>query len=228
MPSFKVNQSLSDFQHLVDLLYSLPDDRQYSLSDLLVQQQRFTMRALKGVRQADKSKITLNLLIASSWLASIANRLHIDLDIEVWQRFPGVCSYCSSQPCACNKAKPQRRQKNPHPKGQRPKSLADMQQMFTKIYPPQKRTVADAGVHLAEEMGEVSEAVHNYLGQHRADMFDEIKFEMADYVSCLLGLASSADIDVAKELAEMYYNNCHVCHKQPCVCSFSAVAKLKT
>lgn len=228
MLSFKADQSLSEFQSLMEAIYGLPDDRLYTLSDLLVQQQRFTMRSLKGIRQNDKTKIILNMTIAFSWLMSISNRLHIDLESEVWQRFPGVCSYCSGQPCVCAKVKPKSRQKNVKPKGKKPDSLANLQKMFEQIYPVQNRTIADAGVHLAEEMGEVSEAVHNYSGQHKVELFEEIKLELADYISCLLGLANSIDCDMSKELAVMYRNNCHICHEAPCVCSYASVAKLRT
>jgi len=99
--------------------------------------------------------------------------------------------------------------------------------MFGEIYPVASRTLADAGVHLAEEMGETSEAVHNYLGQHLGKQFDDIKIEVADYISCIFSVANSADFNVSKELSEMFYKNCHVCHKVPCICSFSTVVKYR-
>src|SRR5207245_1528727 len=138
--------------------------------------------------------------ISFSWLMAVANRLHIDLETEVWKRFPGLCSYCGRQPCACKQTKPKNRQKITKGVGTRPKSLADNQIMFEKIYPSSSRSLADEGVHLAEEMGEVSEAIHNYLGQHKEPLFDEVKLEMADYVSCLFGTANSSYFDVATEL----------------------------
>ena len=100
--------------------------------------------------------------------------------------------------------------------------------MFEEVYPANGRTLADAGVHLAEEVGEVSEAVHNYLGQHQEKLFTEVKLELADFFSCAFGVANSAHIDVAQELAKMYENGCHICHQTPCTCSYSEVTKLKT
>lgn len=225
---FKPTQSLHDFQTLIDDIYGLPDDRLYSLDNILTQQQRFTMRALKGVRKDDVAKTRVNLLIALSWSMAVANRLHIDMQDMIWQRFPNLCSYCGHKPCICKATKPKNR---PVLKiGSQPKdfSLANIQTMFEEIYPSADRTIDEAGVHLAEEMGEVTEAVHNFLGQHQRKQFDEITDEMADYVSCVFGLANSAGIDVAKELAKMYKQNCHVCHKAPCECSFSSVARLNS
>lgn len=226
--SFKSTQSLSQFQAAIQQIYGLPDDRLYSIWDLLTQQQRFTMRALKGVRKNDPKKIRLNLLIGLSWAMAVANRLHIDIENELWERFPGVCSYCTNQPCVCKQLKPVHRKRPKKITEKRPRSLPDVQIMFGKIYPAESRSVADAGVHLAEEMGEVSEAVHNYLGQHTRELFDEIAVELADYLSCVFGLANSVKLDVAKELARLYVRNCHVCHQAPCVCTFSSVSKIKT
>ncbi len=226
MIKFQDKDSIKGFQKFVNDVYSLPDDRNYSIHDLLTQQQRFVMRALKGIRKGDIEKLKLNLLIAFSF--SMIERLHIDIEEEVWKRFPYLCSYCGNKPCICKKIKPVERLKVKINNNLRPKTLSGFQKMFSEIYPPDTRTLADAGVHLAEEMGEVSEAIHNYLGQHQQKQFDEIKLELADFVSCMFGVANSAKIDVAKELEKMYYNGCHVCHKAPCECSFSEVAKLKT
>lgn len=226
--SFPAGGTIGDLQGFVEKVYGLPDDRIYSLWDLLVQEERFAMRALKGMRQHDAEKLKHNLLIALSWLMSIANRLHINIEKETWRRFPGLCSYCGKQPCACQTIKPSARLAITADDSGHPTTLAEMQAMFGRIYPAEKRTLADAGVHLAEEIGEVSEAIHNYLGEHREPQFDDVKLELADLVSCIFGVANSAQIDVARELSAMYMNNCHVCHHAPCTCTFSDVVRLRT
>lgn len=228
MPRFQKNQSLSEFQAFVKDVYGLPNDRSYSLESLLTQQQRFSMRALKGIRKRDKEKIKFNLLISLSWFMSIANRLHIDVEDCVWKRFPMLCSYCAGKPCRCRKIKPSKRQKVRIDNALRPHALSEFQEMFRLIYPVKSRTLADAGVHLAEEMGEVAEAIHHYYGQHLHRQFNDIRYEIADFMSCAFGVANSAEINVAEELGKMFSNNCHVCHKAPCVCSFSFVSKIET
>lgn len=186
------------------------------------------MRALKGIRKGDVEKLKFNLLISLSWLMAIGNRLHIDIGEEVWKRFPGLCSYCGGNPCQCKKIRPKKRKYVKIVDSRRPKNLAGFQKMFNSIYPPEGRTLFHAGVHLAEEVGEVGEAVHNYLGQHRKKQFENIKRETADLVSCIFGVANSAEIDVAKELGKMFSNNCHICHKNPCTCNFTSVSSLRT
>lgn len=222
------NSSLAQFQNLIGEIYGLPDDRLYSIPDLLVHKQRFAMRALKGIRKGNMDKLKLNLLISFSWLMAIANRLHINVEDEVWKRFPMLCSYCGGKPCRCKKIKLDKRAAVKIDGRARPKTIVLFQNMFSQIYPAEQRTLADSGIHLAEEIGEVGEAVHAYLGQHLEKQFDEIKLEMADYVSCLFGVANSAKIDVAGSLIKMFAHGCHVCGKIPCQCGFSKVANIKT
>jgi NTP pyrophosphatase (non-canonical NTP hydrolase) len=228
MAQFKKTGTIADFQKFIKEVYSLPDDRLYSIWDILTQQQRFTMRALKGIRKGNVDKVKVNLMVAFSWLMAIVNRLHINIEEEVWNRFPYLCSYCGKLPCACKSIKSAERAVVKADNTKRPHGLAAFQKMFSEIYPAAGRTPEAAGVHLAEEMGEVSEAIHNYLGQHLQKQFHEVRIELADFVSCVLGLANSLNIDVAKELEAMYSDNCHVCHEAPCVCSFSEVAALKS
>ncbi|MCH7597811.1 hypothetical protein IID27_02065 [Patescibacteria group bacterium] len=228
MASFRKNQTLNKFQTLIGEIYALTDDRTYSLWDLLTQQQRFTMRALKGIRKGNKKKLIKNLMISLSWLMAIANRFHITIEDEVWRRFPMCCSYCGKKPCECKQTKLSRRKKIRIKKFIKPRSLSGMQRIFNEIYPSKSRTLADAGVHWAEEMGEVSEAIHNYLGQHFEKQFDGIKHELADCTSCIFGVANSADINIAIELEKMFYKNCHVCHEAPCICTFTTVSQLRT
>jgi len=224
---FYTEQSLGDLQEFIKEVYSLPDDRLYSLEDLLNQVQRFAMRSLKGIRKGDTEKIKKKLLISIMWTLAISNRLHIDLEEEVWIRFPMLCSYCGNKPCICKKAKVDKRQKVKVNDSSKPKSLSGFQHMFDAIYPRDGRTIVDAGIHLAEEVGEVSEAVHNYIGQHLQKQFEEVKLEIADLISCACGIANSLNIDLGAEFAKILHDNCHVCHTLPCSCSFTTIALLK-
>ncbi|MBP9855719.1 MAG: hypothetical protein KBC48_00210 [Candidatus Pacebacteria bacterium] len=228
MAKFNKKDTIAEFQKFTSLVYGLPDDRQYSIWDMLTQQQRFTMRALKGIRKENVATVRNNICISFAWLMGIANRLHINIEDEVWNRFPYVCSYCGKAPCACKATKFGKRAVVKIDNHKRPHSLGAFQKMFEEVYPSKNRTAFQAGVHLAEEMGEVSEAVHNYLGQHLQKQFIEVKLELADLVSCIFGVVNSLNIDLAKELEIMFKDNCHICHKVPCECTFSQVASLRS
>jgi len=222
------NHSIPQFQNLIYELYASPDDRLFSIHDMVSNQIRFTMRAIKGIRKSDKVKLRKNLLIAFSWLAAIANRLHIDLDKVIWHRFPYLCSYCGQKPCVCKKNKIKERVKIIGRNAIKPGTMTGFQKMFTQIYPPASRTLTDAGVHLAEETGEVDETIHIYLGEHQNNQFLKIENEIADWISCMFGAANSAGINIGNELEKHYSNNCHACHNVPCTCNFSFVAKYKS
>ncbi|PIT93100.1 MAG: hypothetical protein COU06_01710 [Candidatus Harrisonbacteria bacterium CG10_big_fil_rev_8_21_14_0_10_38_8] len=225
MASYKKNQSIAQYQKFIEKVYAVPGDRNFSLEEILVQHQRFTMRALKGIRKNDQKKLKFNLLDSFSWSFTIANRLHFSLENILWQRFSYLCSYCASVPCICKIKKVKKRRKIIVDNTKRPKSLKGFQKMFNEIYPKEGRTLEHAGIHLAEESGEVSEAVHAFLTNqtNRKERFLNIKEELADYISCSFGVANSSDIDIAEGLSDLFYNNCLACHKAPCKCTLDSI-----
>ena len=225
---FRENESIADYQEMMSAVYSIPDDRAFSISDLLSHQARFTMRALKGIRKGDMKKLKNNLVVSLSWVATISNRLHIDMQAALWRRFPHLCSYCGSCPCLCKREKIIKRAKVNHSRANMPKTMQEFQKMFQKIYPPKNRSLADAGIHLAEETGEMTESIHNFLGQHKRKQFESIELEIADWISCMFGLANSACFDLASESAKYFASGCHICHHTPCSCNFSYIADFKS
>jgi len=228
MASVKSNTTIKEYQNFVKEVYGLCNDRDFSVGDMLANVERFVMRGLKGIRKKDPEKTKLNLMIALSWFVSLMNQLHIDLGNEVWQRFPYVCSYCGVCPCICWARKIKIRQKISRNDRLRPNTLSDFQKMFKKIYPPQGRSLEHEGVHLAEETGELSEAILKYRGAHQEEDFNEIALEAADFFSCLAGVFNSLDFDIARQLAANFSHNCHVCKKAPCQCSFIDIVRFKS
>ena len=228
MASIKKDTTIKEYQSFVKEIYGLNNDRYFNVEDMLTQIQRFTMRGLKGIRKKNIEKTKENLLISTSWFMSILNQLHIDIEDEIWKRFPYVCSYCAGCPCSCAATRPENRQKVTIDDNKRPKTLKEFQDMFKKIYPPENRTIADAGIHLAEELGEFSEAILSYRGQHNDNVFDQVALEAADLFSCYIGVFNSADIDLAEELSKYFSENCHDCKKNPCECNFKHIIEYKS
>ena len=228
MPVILPDTSIKQYQNFVNEVYGIPNNRHFELSEMLTNIQRFAMRGLKGIRKGDIQKVKINLLISFSWFISTMNRLHIDVEEEIWKRFPYLCSYCGTTPCSCKIKRPEQRQKVPIEQSKRPKTLSEFQEMFNEIYPTHMRTLEHAGVHLAEEIGEFSEALLAYRGERTEEDFQEVMLEAADYFSCLMGVFNSLNIDVAQEIANVFTNNCHVCKNAPCTCSFSFVKRFKS
>jgi NTP pyrophosphatase (non-canonical NTP hydrolase) len=228
MSKVKKNTTIREYQDFIKEVYGIPNDRHFSLWDMISNMERFTMRGLKGIRKGDKEKTKLNLLISLSWFTSLMNRLHIDVEEDVWQRFPYLCSYCGSCPCCCKEKKVDRRKKITIDNSKRPKTLEEFQLMFNEIYPAQERTLDHAGVHLAEEIGEFSEAILAYRGGREDGDFEKVELEASDLFSCQAGVFNSLGVSMAKELSVIFSKNCHVCKKSPCVCDFTYITKFKS
>jgi len=228
MNSIRENTTIKEYQEFVKEVYGFSNDRYFNLWDMVSNIERFTMRGLKGIRKKDIKKTKINLLIALSWFMSTMNQLHIDIENEIWKRFPYLCSYCGFGPCSCREKKIEGRKEVLVNDSKKPKTLQEFQRMFKIIYPPDARTIEYAGVHLAEEIGEFSEAVLVYRGKHKDEDFKNIKLEAADFYSCMAGVFNSIEIDMAKELSIMFSNNCHICKKSPCICDFEDITRFKS
>ncbi len=228
MATLKETATITDYQNFIREVYGVPNDKHFSVGDMHTNVERFLMRGLKGIRKKDPEKIKSNLMIATSWCLSLLNRFHIPLEEEVWQRFPYLCSYCGSCPCTCKAQKISTRQAVRVDESKRPHTIRDFQEMFKQIYPPAGRTLEHAGIHLAEELGEFSEAILIYQSSRNEKDFANIRLEVADFFSCLMGVFNSADIDVARELSAYFSENCHKCKQAPCACTFTDVLSFKS
>lgn len=217
------NSSIADWQKFISDVYLYQNNRRFDAGEMFDQIQRFAMRGLKGVRKNSPELIKRNLIISASWLFSMMGRYSIDVEDEVWKRFPFVCSYCNSLPCACGESHSKERLRVQIVESRRPKTVFEFQKMFEEIYPLGKRTLEHAGIHFAEELGEFSEAFWVYLRSKDDADFDKLKLEAADLFSCIFGIFNSLRADLAGELAVMYSNNCHVCHKAPCECTYAFI-----
>lgn len=228
MASVKQDTTIREYQGFVKEVYGLPNDRYFSLWDMVSNVERFMMRGLKGIRKNDKEKTKINLLLAFSWFISIMNQLHIDIENQTWRRFPYLCSYCGSCPCSCKEKKIEGRQNVSLDESKRPRTLEEFQDMFNKIYPAERRTIEHAGVHLAEEAGEFSEALLTYRGRHKDEDFKTLELEAADLFSCIMSIFNSLGVSVAKELSLVFSNNCYVCKNAPCTCNFKDITDFKS
>ncbi len=223
MPGIVPGSTVRQYQDFIMEVYGRPNDRHFDLWDMMSNVERFAMRALKGIRKGDKEKTRINILISMSWFTSLMNRLHIDIEDAVWNRFPYLCSYCARCPCSCTDVKDDVREDVTVDDSKRPATIGDFQSMFEMIYPSGKRTLDHAGVHLAEEVGEFSESLLAYRSGHKDEQFNDLVLEAADLFSHFFTVFNSMGCDIEEELSRMFSRNCHVCGKSPCECRFSDV-----
>ncbi|MBN2198190.1 hypothetical protein JW698_03345 [Candidatus Wolfebacteria bacterium] len=228
MAFVKPDTTIKEYQAFIKEIYGLPNDRYFNLQDMIVNMERFATRGLKGIRKENKEKTKINLLISFSWFISITNQLHIDIEEELWKRFPYVCFYCASCPCVCGKDKGKPLPKENIDLNKKPKTLSQFQAMFEEIYPSRHRTLEHSGVHFIEEIGEFSEALLRYRSNRQKKDFKEVETEAADLASCCMEVFSSLGKDMAKELSKLFSNNCHICHKIPCECNFKNITDFES
>lgn len=228
MPGVKPNTAIKEYQDFVRQVYGKPNDMHFDLPDMLNNMQRFAMRGLKGIRKNNAEKTRINLIISLSWFVSTLNRLHIDVEDALWKRFPHLCSYCANCPCTCQEKNMLERKPIPVDDSKRPATLSGFQKMFEKIYPSQSRTLHKAGVHMAEEIGEFSEALLAYRGEHREEHFENVLLEAADLFSHFLCVFNSLGMDIAEELSNIFSDNCHICGKAPCECDFNKIVNYES
>lgn len=208
--------ALDEFQALNMEIYLVPNDRDFSNARMFSRLHHHITQILKAVRKEKYENIEYHLCMSFSWVVALLNRFHIDLATEMWKFFPGICPYCKTAPCSCKKERAKERQDvDEKTNGKPPTFLSDWQTMFAKIYP---NVVMVSAIHLAEEAGEVDEAIENYSATHDHLWFDKVAEELVDVVTNIFGVANCLKLDLADGLAGYFSQGCPKCHGVPCTC----------
>ena len=206
------------FQELNRRIYLQQNDRNYPTTYMVSRLHRYATRILKAVRKDDVGKTPYHLSMAFSWSTALANRYHVDLGEEMWKRFPGVCPYCTDAPCSC-KERLDRRSRIEDITGQKPETMVEFQMMFRRIYPA--NTIRDSAMHLAEEVGELDEAIEHYAGTHQGNLFEEIVIELVDEITNICAVASCLNVDLAFAMEQNFAHGCPKCVGTPCTCGYT-------
>jgi NTP pyrophosphatase (non-canonical NTP hydrolase) len=209
------NYSLAEFQKMNGRIYLLVNDRCYESTEMFSRLHHHITQVLKAVRKEKYDTIEYQLCMAFSWSLALANRFHINLEEEMWERFPGHCPYCLQAPCACKDRAKNRQKTIGKPLGKRPASLFGCQRMFAKIYP---NAVINSAIHLAEEAGEVNEAIRNYMATHETEWFGKIALELVDAITHIFSVASCLKLNLAASMVGYFSKGCPGCNKLPCSC----------
>jgi len=215
------SSSLTDFQKINREIYLVVNDRCYDITGLFSHLHRHITQILKAVRKKKYVNIKYHICMAFSWAMALANRFHIDVADEMWGFFPGFCPYCNSVPCVCFPERVRNRQKLAGKSmGERPTALFEWQAMFARIYP---NVIEHSAMHLAEEAGEVNEAIRNYSSTHNQEWFRKIAEELVDVITNIFGVINCLRLDLAAGLADYFAGGCPKCRQSPCSCDYVAV-----
>ncbi len=212
------NIFLAGLQGINKEIYEVQNDRNFETSRMVSRLHRYVTLLLKAVRKDKLQSAGYHLAMSLSWSLALANRFHINLEWELWNRFPAVCPYCGTQPCLCRE-RPDDRKAIERNSEFMPGNLPGFQKMLADIYP--NNTLKDSVIHLAEEAGELDEAVEHFLGTHEPRLFEEIVVELVDTVANLLAVATCLNLSLASEMAKLFVNGCPKCRQIPCGCGFT-------
>ena len=107
------------------------------------------------------------------WYCALANRLNVNLEDTLWKKYPGICPRCMEHVCVCERTPKDINSRklsifaSTHSNA-RPANLREWQAMFATIYrspsggetvPPSRDRLAMIFSRMAEELGEVAEAI---------------------------------------------------------------------
>lgn len=211
-----------EFQEMNSYIYGERNKRYYSDADLVRRLLEQTALLSKIARKDYRDRFALYLADTFSWYNALANRLGLDVQEIMWQRFPGVCSYCL-QPinCLCGIEHPQ----EPGDKaiklrvlrldrdGREPWTLEEHQALHSGLYSWQHKfqPPLSMATHVGEEVAEVSEAL-----RHKEMWL--VAEEMADVLSWIFAFATRGDLNLADVMWGLYPYVCRKCEEDHCVC----------
>jgi len=196
-------------------IYGIQDDRLYDLEDHFYYERKFLLRYLDA--KTKEAKIN-NILICLAWSLGVINRFHLDLESELFKRYPYKCPFCLGLPCFCDENKLKKTQKVGRPTSIKPKTIDEWQKLAKKIY------INDEIDKLNFEILKTQDRLHYLFRSFRRTLgktkVKEIGHLAADYFMLLLRLSNILNKDLTKEFNRLFDKGCHVCHKIPCQCYY--------
>ena len=206
-----------------DLYPFLSGSKAIKSEALLALLHRSSGKAIKGVRTNRTERFPRNIVSAFLWCTALAGRANMNIEVECWKAYPGMCPYCRIAPCGCDPMNrpPERTQANAH-RRMRPKTVREFQDSFAGIYPPLDGL--DTVGHFAEELAELhaaffkTPAVRLSIREHAA-FEDPLRVEIVDVFSHLFKISTFMKLDLESALLERREKGCHQCNSGPCTCT---------
>jgi len=173
---------------------------------------------------------------ALAWWMALCDKMGVrSVEMMVWQKFPGVCSYCHVQPhendrCIERKAAVgldwiELGNLGDLNQERKPKSLAEWQGMFAEIYPVTETEDYPATVsRFTEELGELAEALRvspiapGYFLSEAADVFAWLMHLQNLIHSKQQIRISERGAALSQWFASAYPNRCTDCSNPVCTC----------
>ncbi len=209
-----------DLQRRNAEVYGYQNDIHLEKLDFAMKAHRYAGMAAKYWHQKKVQQIPTLVLWTFSWNLALANRMHIDLQEEVWNRFPGHCPYCGKVPHDYGNCKKwaEGRVVLP-PSCARVQTVDEFQDMFARIYP--NNNVSFAFLQFVNEPSEVCEALQLFNASHLPRDYEKVREECIDVVANTFAVANILGIRIADLHDEALKDGCPNCHLASCRCGIT-------
>lgn len=234
--SLDIDDYIKMFEDIYEPIKNVERDFYQTIARLL----ESIARCSQYVNKSHEFEIAKQVPTLFAWYCSLvvkAKPRDFKLSEILWSKYPNCCPYCMSNPCICPRNKKsldnnsQTLQKKAiDNEGQRPHTLYEWQDMFSRIYPrdPQGFDQKSNFIHLIEEIGETAEAYRlNYfhpgnLGNELADVLTWI-FGIANLIDAKakdnpFSLNGATEYNLEKKVQEKYGKGCPICNQPNCNC----------
>ena len=236
MQSQDIDDYIKSFEEIYEPIKNSERDFYQTVARLL----ESIAKCSQHVNRSHESEIAKQLPTLFAWYCSLVIKAQPkdgSMSEILWRKYPNCCPYCLAKPCTCPHYKKSLEDnieklqvKAEDNIDQRPRTLKDWQNMFSRIYPrnPQGYEQKSNFMHLIEEIGETAEA-------YRLKYFypDNLGNELADVLTWILGIANLIDAKAKDHLNTLngdsfyyledwvlkkYSDGCPSCEQPMCNC----------
>lgn len=211
----KKEKSINDLLLENQKIYQIPDDRLYSVDDLIYNHQKFIFLYQKTIEKEPVN--TSKLDISTAWFFALINRFHIDLEKLAFQRYSNKCPFCLEIPCFCQKESPIA-QKTGRPTSIKPKTISEWQLMIKKIYPDSHRS--EILEKFSKSLNELQYLFRHFIREKKKSQFHKIEIACVDHFILILRTYNSIKVNLDKNFRKLFHWGCYICHKIPCECNY--------
>lgn len=237
MPLPAREPSLDDWYFTVNRIYL---DRNFHRDEAAIFAHLVEVMGGLSLLASDKKKSSVNVRDyvpkAVAWWMALCGKIGIRSVAQmIWWKFPNVCPYCERSPHDDEVCQEKKAQGGPdwgrledlgnQTRADMPRTLAEWQQMFYRIYPPSDvEHYPPVFARFTEELGELAEAIRvfriapGYILSEAADVFAWL-MHLQNLIHRKEGWPrNTRGTQLMSAFAENYPNGCKDCGNPVCTC----------
>ncbi len=199
-------------------IYAEKDKRDYTTKDLVLRLSEEMALIAESLRKEAREELVYRVPRLFVWLFAFCSMHSLDLEDTLWSKYRGCCPYCGAKTsCFCIANESKGHLYHAEDDVARPVTVSEWQQFLFRIYGRINKLLplTTVGLHLAEEVGELSRAFRLQERDGKKPLCDEV----ADTMAWLFALSSKLHIDLGEVMWEAYPGVCDVCCRPKCECS---------